>query len=93
LWPSIFASIASSLQLQLLLHPPIFTFVADPNVAAFAFFAIVAIVIQYCGARPKPDHHGAGSHPLVLYAFSRKLAAVARSTTWLWATVIRWPSC
>ena len=92
LWPSIFASIASSLSYNFFFIPPIFTFtIADPkNVAAFVFFAVVAIVISNVAARARGQiirAQGRVRSLESLYAFSRKLAAVGTLDDVLWATV------
>ncbi len=91
LWPSLFASIASSLCYNFFFLPPIYTFtITDPtNVAAFLFFTITAIIVSNVASRAR-------SHALVvmgrarnteqLYAFSRKLAGVVTLDDLLWAT-------
>ena len=91
LWPSLVASIASSLCYNFFFLPPIYTFtIADPtNVAAFVFFTVAAIIVSNVASRAR-------SHALVvmgrardtelLYAFSRKLAGVVTLDDLLWAT-------
>ena len=91
LWPSLAASIASSLCYNFFFLPPIYTFtIADPtNVAAFVFFTVTAIIVSNVASRAR-------SHALVvtgrardtelLYAFSRKLAGVVTLDDLLWAT-------
>ena len=58
LWPSLLATVASSLCYNFFFLPPIYTFtITDPtNVAAFVFFTVVAVVVsQFRGARAHPD--------------------------------------
>ena len=91
LWPSLAASIVSSLCYNFFFLPPIYTFtIADPtNVIAFVFFTVTAIIVSNVASRAR-------SHALVvtgrardtelLYAFSRKLAGVVTLDDLLWAT-------
>src|SRR5271155_3497781 len=53
LWPSLLASVASSLCYNYFFLPPLYTFtIADPtNVAAFVFFTLVAVIVSTVGAR------------------------------------------
>src|SRR6516165_9637100 len=53
LWPSLLATVASSLCYNFFFLPPIYTFtITDPtNVAAFVFFTIVAVVVSHFAAR------------------------------------------
>ena len=53
LWPSLFASVASSLCYNFFFLPPIYTFtITDPvNIAAFLFFTLVAILVSNVAAR------------------------------------------
>src|SRR5713226_866687 len=55
LWPSLVASIASSLCYNFFFMEPLYTFtIADPaNVMAFVFFTIVAIVVSNVAARAR----------------------------------------
>jgi two-component system sensor histidine kinase KdpD len=53
LWPSLFASVVSSLFYNFFFLPPIYTFtISDPvNVAAFGFSILVAIIVSHFAAR------------------------------------------
>src|SRR5580693_866584 len=53
LWPSLLASVASSLCYNFYFLPPVYTFtITDPtNVAAFFFFMLIAIVVSNVAAR------------------------------------------
>ena len=57
LWPSLLASVASSLAYNYFFLPPIYTFtIADPNnVAAFVFFTIVAVLVSTVAARGRTE--------------------------------------
>ena len=92
LWPSLLASVASSLCYNFFFLPPIYTFtITDPtNVAAFVFFTVVAVVVSQCRrarahARRLPRTSRARTAES-LYAFSRKLAGVGTLDDVLWAT-------
>jgi two-component system, OmpR family, sensor histidine kinase KdpD len=91
LWPSLLATVASSLCYNFFFLPPIYTFtITDPtNVGAFVFFTIVAIVVSHFAARGRTRtvaaHERVRSVEL-LYAFSRKLAGVGTLDDVLWAT-------
>src|SRR6266436_6910672 len=81
LWPSLLATVASSLCYNFFFLPPIYTFtITDPtNVGAFVFFTIVAVVVSHFAARGRT--RTVAAHERVrtlelLYAFSRKLAGV-----------------
>ena len=91
LWPSLLATVASSLCYNFFFLPPIYTFtITDPtNVAAFVFFTVVAIVVSHFAARGRTQ--AVAAHERVravelLYAFSRKLAGVGTLDDVLWAT-------
>jgi len=91
LWPSLLATVASSLCYNFFFLPPIYTFtITDPtNVAAFVFFTIVAVVVSHFAARGRT--RTVAAHERVrtvelLYAFSRKLAGVGTLDDVLWAT-------
>jgi two-component system, OmpR family, sensor histidine kinase KdpD len=91
LWPSLFASVLSSLCYNFFFLPPIYTFtISDPvNVAAFGFFTLVAIVVSHVAARGRTQAviaHGRVRTVESLYAFSRKLAGVGTLDDVLWAT-------
>jgi two-component system, OmpR family, sensor histidine kinase KdpD len=91
LWPSLLATVASSLCYNFFFLPPIYTFtITDPtNVGAFVFFTIVAVVVSHFAARGQT--RTVAAHERVravelLYAFSRKLAGVGTLDDVLWAT-------
>jgi two-component system, OmpR family, sensor histidine kinase KdpD len=91
LWPSLFATVLSSLCYNFFFLPPIYTFtITDPtNIAAFVFFTIVAVVVSHFAARGRS--RTVAAHDRVravelLYAFSRKLAGVGTLDDVLWAT-------
>jgi two-component system sensor histidine kinase KdpD len=91
LWPSLVASIASSLCYNFFFMEPLYTFtIADPaNVTAFVFFTIVAIIVSNVAARARTQAvaaMGRARSTESLYAFSRKLAGVATLDDVLWAT-------
>src|SRR5499426_2884795 len=79
LWPSLLATVASSLCYNFFFLPPIYTFtITDPtNVGAFVFFTIVAVVVSHFAARGQTRTVAAHERMRaveLLYAFSRKLA-------------------
>jgi two-component system sensor histidine kinase KdpD len=91
LWPSLFATVASSLCYNFFFLPPIYTFtITDPtNIGAFLFFTIVAVVVSHFAARGRT--RTVAAHERIravelLYAFSRKLAGVGTLDDVLWAT-------
>jgi two-component system, OmpR family, sensor histidine kinase KdpD len=91
LWPSLFATVVSSLCYNFFFLPPIYTFtITDPtNIGAFVFFTIVAVVVSHFAARGRT--RTVAAHERVravelLYAFSRKLAGVGTLDDVLWAT-------
>src|SRR5215468_4180688 len=91
LWPSLLATVASSLCYNFFFLPPIYTFtIADPtNIGAFLFFTIVAVVVSHFAARGRT--RTVAAHERIravelLYAFSRKLAGVGTLDDVLWAT-------
>jgi two-component system sensor histidine kinase KdpD len=91
LWPSLLATVASSLCYNFFFLPPIYTFtITDPtNVGAFVFFTIVAVVVSHFAARGRT--RTVAAHERVrtvelLYAFSRKLASVGTLDDVLWAS-------
>ena len=55
LWPSLLASLASALCYNFFFLPPIYTFtIADPhNIAAFALFTLVAVLVSNVAARAR----------------------------------------
>src|SRR2546422_1842876 len=91
LWPSLLATVVSSLCYNFFFLPTIYTFtITDPtNVGAFVFFTIVAVVVSHFAARGRT--RTVAAHERVravelLYAFSRKLAGVGTLDDVLWAT-------
>ena len=91
LWPSLFATVVSSLCYNFFFLPPIYTFtITDPtNIGAFVFFTIVAVVVSHFAARGRT--RTVAAHERIravelLYAFSRKLAGVGTLDDVLWAT-------
>jgi two-component system sensor histidine kinase KdpD len=91
LWPSLFATVLSSLCYNFFFLPPIYTFtITDPtNIGAFVFFTIVAVVVSHFAARGRTQTVAAHERVRaveLLYAFSRKLAGVGTLDDVLWAT-------
>jgi two-component system sensor histidine kinase KdpD len=91
LWPSLLATVASSLCYNFFFLPPIYTFtITDPtNVAAFMFFTVVAVVVSHFAARGRTQTVAAHERVRTverLYSFSRKLAGVGTMDDVLWAT-------
>jgi two-component system sensor histidine kinase KdpD len=91
LWPSLVASVAASLCYNFFFLPPIYTFtIADPtNVAAFAFFIFMAVLVSNIAGRVRTQTVAVAARARTtesLYAFSRKLAGVGTLDDVLWAT-------
>ncbi|MGD0023367.1 MAG: sensor histidine kinase KdpD [Xanthobacteraceae bacterium] len=91
LWPSLFASIASSLCFNFFFMEPHYTFtIAEPtNLTAFVFFMIVAVIVSNVAARSRTQVMAALDRARAteaLYAFSRKLAGAGTLDDVLWAT-------
>ena len=91
LWPSLFASVASSLCYNFFFLPPIYTFtITDPvNIAAFLFFTLVAILVSNVAARGRTLATAAMERACTtdsLHSFSRKLASAGTLDDVLWAT-------
>jgi len=91
LWPSLLATVASSLCYNFFFLPPLYTFtITDPtNLAAFVFFTVVAVVVSHFAARGRSQTVAARERVRaveLLYAFSRKLAGVGTLDDVLWAT-------
>src|SRR6202522_301728 len=91
LWPSLLASVASSLCYNFFFLPPVYTFtITDPtNVAAFFFFMLIALLVSNVAARVRSQAMTAIGRVRTtesLYAFSRKLAGTATLDDVLWAT-------
>jgi two-component system, OmpR family, sensor histidine kinase KdpD len=91
LLPSLFASVLSALCYNFFFLPPIYTFtIADPhNIAAFALFTLVAVVVSHVAARGRLQAITAQARVRTvesLYSFSRKLAGAGKLDDVLWAT-------
>ena len=91
LWPSLFASLVSALCYNFFFLPPIYTFtIADPhNIAAFALFTLVAIIVSNVAARGRMQAIAAQARVRTvesLHSFSRKLAGAGTLDDVLWAT-------
>ena len=91
LWPSLLTVVLASLSYNFFFLPPLYTFtIADPtNVAAFALFTLVAIIVSNLAARARQQALSAQSRARTteaLYSFSRKLAACGSLDDVLWAT-------
>jgi two-component system, OmpR family, sensor histidine kinase KdpD len=94
LLPSLFASVASALCYNFFFLPPIYTFtITDPhNIAAFALFTLVAIVVSHVAARGRLQAMAAQARVRTvesLYSFSRKLAGAGALDDVLWATAFQ----
>jgi two-component system sensor histidine kinase KdpD len=91
LWPSLLASVASSLAYNFFFLPPIYAFsIADPtNFAALVFFTLVAVIVSTVAARGRTQVVSAVERARAtesLYSFSRKLAGAVTLDDVLWAT-------
>src|SRR5215471_3909633 len=94
LLPSLFASLASAFCYNFFFLPPIYTLtIADPhNIAAFALFTIVAVVVSHVAARGRLQAVTAQTRVRSvesLYSFSRKLAGAGTLDDVLWATAFQ----
>ena len=94
LWPSLFASLVSTLAYNFFFIPPLYTFtVADPaNLLALIFFTIVAILTSNLTARTRRQVLVAQSQVKTtsdLNAFSRKLASIDDLDDLLWAAAFQ----
>jgi two-component system sensor histidine kinase KdpD len=94
LLPSLFASVLSALCYNFFFLPPIYTFtIADPhNIAAFALFTLVAIIVSHVAARGRLQAITAQARVRTvesLYSFSRKLAGAGALDDVLWATAFQ----
>jgi two-component system, OmpR family, sensor histidine kinase KdpD len=94
LLPSLFASIVSALCYNFFFLPPIYTFtIADPhNIAAFALFTLVAVIVSHVAARGRAQAMTAQARVRTvesLYSFSRKLAGAGTLDDVLWATAFQ----
>lgn len=94
LWPSLYASLVSTLVYNFFFLPPLYTFtIADPaNVLALIFFTIVAILTSNLTARTRRQVLIAQSQVKTtagLNAFSRKLAGLSDLDDLLWAAAFQ----
>jgi two-component system sensor histidine kinase KdpD len=94
LLPSLFASVVSAFCYNFFFLPPIYTLtIADPhNIAAFALFTIVAVVVSHVAARGRLQAVTAQTRVRnveSLYSFSRKLAGAGTLDDVLWATAFQ----
>src|SRR5580693_4138904 len=91
LLPSLLASVVSALCYNFFFLPPIYTFtITDPhNIAAFALFTLVAVIVSNVAARGRMQAVTAQARVRTvesLYSFSRKLAGAVTLDDVLWAT-------
>jgi two-component system, OmpR family, sensor histidine kinase KdpD len=91
LWPSLLASVASSLCYNFFFLPPLYQLtVGDPNnIAAFVFFILVAVIVSTVAARGRTQTVAVTERARAtesLYSFSRKLAGAGTLDDVLWAT-------
>jgi two-component system, OmpR family, sensor histidine kinase KdpD len=91
LWPSLLASVAAALCYNFFFLPPIYTLtIEDPhNIAAFALFTLVAIIVSNVAARGRMQAVAAQARVRIvesLHSFSRKLAGAGTLDDVLWAT-------
>ena len=91
LGPSLVASAASVLAYNFFFLPPVYTFtIADPaNVIALAAFMVVAVLVSNLAAHTRSQAQAAAQRAKTtaqLYAYSRKLAGIAKLDDLLWAS-------
>lgn len=91
LWPSLYASLLSTLAYNFFFLQPLYTLtVADPsNVIALVFFLIVAILTSQLAARVRLEAKASrqrAASTAALYGFSRKIAGIGDMDDLLWAT-------
>ncbi len=91
LWPSLAASVASSLCYNFFFTAPYYTFtIEEPaNIVSVVFFTIVAIIVSNVAAHARLQAVAANERARtteLLYAFSRKLAGTGTLDDVLWAT-------
>jgi two-component system sensor histidine kinase KdpD len=91
LWPSLFASVISSLAYNFFFLPPVYTFtITEPtNVAAFLLFVLLSVIVSNLAARGRT--RAVAAHDRVrsiesLYGFSRKLSGAGTLDDVLWAS-------
>jgi two-component system sensor histidine kinase KdpD len=90
-WPSLLASLVSALCYNFFFLPPIYTLtIEDPhNIAAFALFTLVAVIVSSVAARGRAQAVAAMERARTTespYSFSRKLAGAGTLDDVLWAT-------
>ncbi|MGE5512252.1 MAG: DUF4118 domain-containing protein, partial [Bacteroidota bacterium] len=91
LLPSLVTSALSALAYNFFFLPPLYTLsIGDPtHIAAFAFFALVAVLVSNLAARARAHALAAFARVRTtesLYAFSRKLAGAGTLDDVLWAS-------
>jgi two-component system sensor histidine kinase KdpD len=91
LLPSLLASVVSALCYNFFFLPPLYTLtIADPhNIAAFALFTLVAVIVSNVAARARTQAVTAQARVRAvesLRSFSRKLAGAGTLDDVLWAT-------
>ncbi len=91
LWPSLAASVVSSLCYNFFFTAPYYTFTIDEpaNIVSVVFFTIVAIVVSNVAAHARVQAVAAMERARttdLLYTFSRKLAGTGTLDDVLWAT-------
>jgi two-component system, OmpR family, sensor histidine kinase KdpD len=91
LWPSLFATVLSSLCYNFFFTAPYYTLTIDEpaNVVAVVVFTIVAVIVSNVAARARVQAVAATGRARtteLLYAFSRKLAGTGTLDDVLWAT-------
>jgi two-component system, OmpR family, sensor histidine kinase KdpD len=91
LWPSLLASVVSSLCYNYFFLQPLYTFtIANPaDVVAYVFFIVAAIAVSSLGGRGRTETVAATDRARAtesLYLFSRKLAGAWTLDDVLWAT-------
>ena len=91
LWPSLAASVVSSLCYNFFFTAPYYTFTIDEpsNIVSVVFFTIVAIIVSNVAAYARVQAIAAIERARtteLLYTFSRKLAGTGTLDDVLWAT-------
>jgi two-component system sensor histidine kinase KdpD len=91
LWPSLLASVVSSLCYNFFFTAPYYTFtISEPaSIVSVLFFTIVAVIVSNVAARARAQALSATARARtteLLYTFSRKLAGVGTLDDVLWAT-------
>jgi two-component system sensor histidine kinase KdpD len=94
LLPSLFASVLSAFCYNFFFLPPIYTLtITDPhNIAAFALFTLVAVIVSHVAARGRAQAVTAQARVRTvesLHSFSRKLAGAGTLDDVLWATAFQ----